>query len=114
MENRLQLRLPPLLGERRCAPTLWSPLRRRRRYIVTFEHGAEPLRVKAADLREVRAYLRSAHPNKHIVSIRDELGNLAGSPPATTRIGAGCRRLMMTLLPVVLAAFGYGLSWLLA
>jgi hypothetical protein len=91
---------------------MWSPLKRRRRYVVTFEQGAQPLQLKAADLRGVRAYLRSAHPNKHIVSIRDELGNLAGSPPATTRIGR--RRLVMTLLPVVLAAFGYGLSWLVA
>jgi len=48
---------------------------------LTFEHGAQPLQVKAADLREVRAYLRSAHPKRHIVSIGDELGNLAGFPP---------------------------------
>ena len=115
MENRLQLRLPPLLGDRRCAPTLRSPLRRRRTYVVTFEHCAEPLRLRAADLREVRAYLRSEHPNRHIVSIRDELGNLAGSPPATTRADPRRRpRLVLALAPALLAAAGYGLSWLLA
>jgi hypothetical protein len=113
MENRLRLRLSPFSGKRRCAPTLRSPLRRRRRYVVTFEHGAEPLRLKAADLREVRAYLRLEQANRHIASIRDELGNLAGCPPTTARIGAGRRRLVMTLLPVILAAAGYGLSWLL-
>jgi hypothetical protein len=83
---------------------------------VTFEHSAEPLRLKAADLREVRAYLRSEHPNKHIASIRDELGNLAGCPPAITRADSGHRpRLVMALAPALLAfaAVGYGLSWLL-
>jgi hypothetical protein len=80
---------------------------------VRFEHGAEPLRLEAADLREVRAYLRSEQADLHIASIRDELGNLAGCPPTTTEVGAGRRRLVMTLLPVVLAAAGYGLSWLL-
>src|SRR5436190_11868067 len=41
-----------------------SPLRRRQWYVVTFEHGAEPLRLKAAGLREVRAYLRAEYPDK--------------------------------------------------
>jgi hypothetical protein len=115
METRLRLRLPPLPGKRRCAPIdLRSPLRRRRRYIVTFEHGVEPLRLKAADFRELRSYLRAEHPNKHIASIRDEFGNLAGCPPTTTSVGAGRWRLVMTLASVGLAGFGYGLSWLLA
>ncbi len=114
MENRLPLRLPPLLGDRRCAPRLRLPLRRRRRYVVTFEHGAEPLRLKAADLREVCAYLRAEHPNKHVASIRDELGNLAGCPPPLiTRVDARRLRLVILLAPVGLAAAGYGLSWLL-
>ena len=90
------------------------PLRRRRNYIVTFEHRAEPLRLKAADLRELRALLRAEHPTKHITSIKDELGNLAGCPPATTRVDSGHRpRLVMALAPALLAAAGYGLSWLL-
>ena len=113
MENRLRRRLPPLPGKRRCAPTLGSPLTRRRRYIVTFEHSAEPLQLKAADLRELRAYLRIEHPTRHIASIRDELGNLAGSAPTTTRVDARRWRLVITLAPVGLAGFGYGLSWLL-
>ena len=114
MENRVRLRLPlpPLLEIRRCAHTMRSPLRRRRRYVVTFEHGAEPLWVRAANLRELRAYLRAVHPTRHIASIRDELGNLAGLPPAPTRVSAGHRRLVI-LAPIGLAAVGYALSWLL-
>ena len=89
-----------------------SPLRRRRRYVVTFEHGAEQLRLRAANLRELRGYLRAVHPTRHIASIRDELGNLAGLPPAPTRVSAGHRRLVI-LAPIGLAAVGYALSWLL-
>jgi hypothetical protein len=117
MENRLRLQLLPLRA-RRCAPLdLRMPLRRRRHYVVTFEHGAEPLRLKAADLRELRAYLRAEHPNRHIASIRDELGNLAGSPPATTRVDAARWRPVLTFMTVDalgLGALGYGLSSLLA
>jgi hypothetical protein len=108
MENRLRLRLRPLLGKRRCAPIeLRSRLRRRRRYVVTFELSAEPLVLKAANLGEVRAHVAAEHPTRHIASIRDEFGNLAGCPPATTSVGAGRRRLVLMLAPVWLGAVSY-------
>jgi hypothetical protein len=116
MENRLWLRLPPLPGKRRCAPIGRRSFRRRRRYVVTVAHSPEPLQLKAADLRELQAYLRAEHPNKPIASIRDERGNLAGSPQAATRVDQGRWRLVVKLAPVEalgLGALGYGLSWLL-
>ena len=113
MRNQLWLRLP--LRERRCAPTehRWRSLRRRRPYVVTFEHVREPLRVRAVDLRELRAYLQTSHPGKPIVSIRDEHGNLAGAPPVPATYGAAAPWQVAFTLTLALGALGYGLSWLL-
>lgn len=114
MENRLRLRNMPL-QERRCAPTIghrWLSFRRRRPYAVRFEHSREPLQVRAADLRELRAYLRANHPGRPIVSIRDWQGNLAGAPPVAAAASAGRWQAVVTVA-VGLGAFCYGLTWLL-
>lgn len=113
MRNHLRLRLP--LRERRCAPTghRWRPLRRQRPYVVTFEHIREPLRLRAADFRELRAYLQARHSGKRIVSIRDEHGRLAGTPPVPLA-GGGARPWQAALiLAPTLGGVAYGVSWLL-
>ena len=113
MKNQLRLRLP--LRERRCTPTEHPrrSLRRRRPYVVTFEHVREPLHVRAVDLRELRAYLQTSDPGKPIVSIRDEHGNLAGAPPVPATYGAAAPWQVAFTLTLALGALGYGLSWLL-
>ena len=114
MRNQLRLRLP--LQDRRCAPTHRPSrsLRRRRPYVVTFEHVRDPLRVRATDLRDLQLYLRATHPTEAIVSIRDEHGNLAGRPPAVSTAGGHHLQLVLTLtLAVALGAVSYGLSFLL-
>jgi hypothetical protein len=95
---------------------LHSALRRRRTYLVRFEHSDEPLQLRAANLRELRASLRAEYPREHIVSVRDERGNLAGSPPAAARVDAAPRPPLLTLTAaaaLALGGLGYSLSWLL-
>ena len=95
---------------------LQSALRRRRTYVVRFEHSDESLQFRAANLRELRAYLRAEYPHEQIVSVRDECGNLAGSPPPAARVDAARRRPLLSLTAVAalaLSGLGYSLSWLL-